>query len=313
MRLIGIVIALVLAVGAAFIVFSLSKPEPGAPTAQIMPQTPVADTSKAVDVLVAAHSIPIGEVIKAEMISRQPWPSHLVINGFVTAGGQSNSIVGMVTRSTFQEGEPIILSKLSNPSDPNFLAAALEPGYKVATIQVDNISAVAGFLFPGDYVDVLITHEIPSDDETRRTAANDKRDSYTELLLTNVKVLAVDDRSTAGQTQPEGAQKRPPSSVSLEVQLEQAQKLRLAQETGYVSLALRSLKDKDVDDSAAPTGVADLTHTVVAKKTTSEEAETNPVKVIRGTETKDVSGVQSQNGALLGQGLSASALQASPK
>lgn len=278
MRLIGIVIALVLAVAAGYIFFTVSQPEPPAPSPMIEPQMQPQQTVQTVDVLVAGQPIRIGEVLKPEMISRQPWPSHLLLDGFVTSGGDTASVVGMVTRSTFQEGEPLILAKLSNPSDPNFLAAALDPGYKVTTIQVDNISAVAGFLFPGDYVDVLITHDI-SVGITQ--TGSEKKESFTELLLSNVKVLAVDDRSTAGAVQPDG-QKRPPSSVSLEVTLDQAQKLRLAQETGYVSLALRSLKDKDVNEENVPTSVSDLTDTGDEKK--ELEANLGPVRVIRGTE-----------------------------
>jgi pilus assembly protein CpaB len=300
MRLIGIVIALVLAVAAGYIYFSLSQPQAPAPEAQFTPSDPmpVTQTVQSVQVLVASQPIAIGEVLKPEQISRQPWPSHLVLDGFITVGdGSTNSatnIVGMVTRATFQEGEPIILSKLSNPADPNFLAAAIRQGYKVATIQVDNISAVAGFLYPGDYVDVLVTHDLPVVDTLSAGTGVEKKESFTELLVSNIKVLAVDDRSTAGQDDTTDGQKRPPSSVSLEVTLEQAQKLRLAQETGYLSLALRSLKDKDVEETLSPTSVSDLT------RTTGEETNMNgasmPVRVVRGTETEDTAAPQTGAG-----------------
>lgn len=290
MRQIGIIIALVLAVAAGYIYFTLSQPENPAPTTQITPQEiPVSTNVQTQDVLVASQPIAIGEVLKSDKIGRQPWPSHLMLDGFVSATDQSSNIVGMVARSSFQEGEPIILSKLSNPSDPNFLAAALESGYKVATIQVDNISAVAGFLYPGDYVDVLVTHDLPvADGDDYDTQ---KKESFTEILMSNVKVLAVDDRSTAGQEVTDGSQKRPPSSVSLEVTLDQAQKLRLAQETGYVSLALRSLKDKDVEEASTPTSVADLTRTNEGKEgEVRSGGGSTPVRVVRGTDTEDSAG-----------------------
>lgn len=304
MRLIGIIFALVLAVTAGYAYFSISQPEAPAPSVQISPtvtSAPAAPAIQTADVLVAARSVPIGVALTADMISRQPWPSHLVLSGFVTAGSNATDIVGMVTRSSFQEGEPIILSKLSNPSDPNFLAAALEPGFKVSTIQVDNISAVAGFIFPGDYVDVLVTHDLPVGTAATQQVGAEKKESFTELLLTNIKVLAVDDRSTAGQLQADGAQKRPPSSVSLEVTLEQAQKLRLAQETGYVSLALRSLKDKDVAEETAPTSVGDLTHTSDDQKN-GFGADNQPVRVVRGTSTKDISQMPLMGAAQAGSG-----------
>jgi pilus assembly protein CpaB len=292
MRQIGIIIALVLAVAAGYIYFTLSQPENPAPSQQIAPQeAPIVSNVQTQDILVASRPIVIGEILKSDKIGRQPWPSHLMLDGFVSANDQSSNIVGMVARSSFQEGEPIILSKLSNPSDPNFLAAALESGYKVATIQVDNISAVAGFLYPGDYVDVLVTHDLPVADAYDYTSQ--KKESFTELLMSNVKVLAVDDRSTAGQDVADGTQKRPPSSVSLEVTLEQAQKLRLGQETGYVSLALRSLKDKDVEDSLSPTSVADLTRTNEGKQGEIMGGGNMPVRVVRGTDTDDAGSARS--------------------
>jgi Flp pilus assembly protein CpaB len=84
-----------------------------------------------------------------------------------------------------------------------------------------------------------------------------KKDPITEVLLSNVRVMAVNQKSTAHG----GDVPVVPSNVSLEVSASDAQKLRLVESgNGRLSLALRSLKDQDETELARPTGVGDLSH-----------------------------------------------------
>ncbi len=281
MRLIGVVIALVLAFGAFYVALKVlgGSDEPAQTTASnnVLVTTNAPDV-QTVDVLVAARPIPIGEKIAADMVTAQPWPSHLVLGGFVTSGDTSKQIIGMVSRSSFQKDEPIILNKLANPSDPGFIAAALPAGKKMVTIATDGVAGLAGFVFPGDRVDVLVTHPIPKEDIDEEEAdKKENQETVTETVLSDVKVLAVDQRAEAGTTE----EKIPlPSSISLEVALADAQKLRLAQETGYLSLALRSLEDKDATQTTDVTHVRDLTQSDAYKKLSGKDGN---VTVVRGT------------------------------
>ncbi len=136
---------------------------------------------------------------------------------------------------------------------------------RVVTISVDSISGVGGFVFPGDRVDVLVTHDLslskatesaPVTDITGNTAAAPpKRDAVTEVLLSNVRVMAVNQKSIAHG----GELPVLPNNISLEVTASDAQKLRLVENgNGRLSLTLRSLKDKDEMQLVRPTGVGDL-------------------------------------------------------
>lgn len=160
------------------------------------------------EVIVANGYIPIGTILSRGDFAIQPWPSHLKLPGFIEVGkddekqeGGFNSIKGMVTRTPFQKGEPIIMTKLSNPSDPSFIAAGLGKGMRAITISVNDISSVSGFIMPGDRVDVLVTHQVPLDlnesdsEETYNRKAEEQ--TVSEALLSNVKILAVDKRATS--------------------------------------------------------------------------------------------------------------------
>jgi pilus assembly protein CpaB len=261
MRLIIMFVAIALAAGAFIITMNLTSgnKEPNIPVA--VPQVAHQEVPT-VDIYTAKKEISVGAIIKQDMLDIQPWPKHLELPDMVPATGQPSEVIGMVARTPFVKGEPIIMTKLANDKDPSFLAAALPKGMRVATIGVDAISGVGGFVFPGDRVDVLITHDIPavkknSDAKTETGAQQTppKDDPITEVLLSNIRVMAVNTKSMAHGGEPPIV----PNNVSLEVSATDAQKLRLADSGhGRLSLALRSLKDDQETELARPTGMGDL-------------------------------------------------------
>jgi pilus assembly protein CpaB len=269
MRYGGLIIAIAFAAVAAVIVLRMMSNEQKAPAAQAQGSEQV----KTVNVYVAAKPIPIGVAITPDMIVAQPWPEHLVLDGFIrdesgkaSDGGPvgANAVVGMVTRAPFQQQEPILSTKLANPNDPNFLAAELPKGMRVITIQTNETQGVAGFVFPGDHVDVMVTHLVdkmvnglPHADGTTGAPQMEK-DSVTETVLTNTKVMAVDQHSTnVGSTDAEG-KLLVPRSVTLMVSPADAQRLRLAEKLGTLTLDLRSLADRDSADPLILTQQGDV-------------------------------------------------------
>lgn len=205
-------------------------------------------------VYVAKQEIPVGTIIEQDMLDKQTWPEHLVGAGMVVADDNAPSLLGMVSRSHFQEREVILRSKLANPDDPSFLAASIPAGMRAVTVSVDGVTSVAGFVYPGDRVDVLLTHTIVSDKEKQAAKLSEDEDddideSYekriTEILVPDIRVLAVDQKAMAGEEE-SGGKKRLPQSVTLELNQEDAQRVRLAEREGEISLVLRSLKDKGV-------------------------------------------------------------------
>jgi pilus assembly protein CpaB len=222
------------------------------------------------------------------MVGAQPWPQHLLLDGFILADGKTN-LVGMVTRAPLQQNEPVTTSKVANPNDPNFLAGELPKGMRVVTIPVNETDGVAGFVFPGDHVDVIYTHDIntweypPSNSSANvsglASAAQKTSETVTETLLTNVKILAIDQRSSAaGATDAKGVLVVP-KSASLMVSQADAQRVRLAQKTGTVSLALRALADKESADPLVLTKKKDISQSVDGG---GADSSSDGVKIVRG-------------------------------
>ncbi|MCI5049341.1 MAG: Flp pilus assembly protein CpaB [Rickettsiales bacterium] len=302
MKWIGLVIAVFVAAVAAFMVLKLSGSDEKKAKPIVAQNRPVQVQQRAeprietVDVYVAANFIPVGTVVEENMLDVQPWPKHLLLKDFVVGNKKGEALVGMVTRSPFQPREPFIMSKMVNPDDPNFLAGNLPKGMRVATIRTNEIDGVAGFVFPGDRVDVLVTHEIlkkgvrERDLKDARTQKNLYED-VTETLLSNVRVLAVDQRSSTGVNRDGGIVI--PRSVSLEVAPEDSQRLKLATEIGKVSLTLRSLADKQTIETVAITRQSDLSQSSGVPMSDDEVPVANndeefiPVVVVRGTQVEN--------------------------
>ncbi len=279
MRYGGLIVAIAFAAIAAVIVLRMMSNE----------QQPAATSQgsadvKTVAVYVAAKPIPIGTAITPDMVIAQPWPENLVLDGFIRSQeGSSNgapsgagAVVGMVTRAPFQQQEPIIATKLANPNDPNFLAAELPKGMRVVTIKTTEVQGVAGFIFPGDHVDVMMTHEVdtlvsnPQGPGNEAPTMSKEKQSITETVLTNAKVMAVDQHSTNVDATDAEGKLVIPRSVSLMVSLADAQRLRLAEKQGELTLALRSLADRDTVDPLTMTQNGDISQYKTATGTNGE-------------------------------------------
>lgn len=266
MRFGPLVIAVILALAAGFITLKMmgGSPPPEQTTVQI--EAPAAPAVETVNVYIAARYIPIGAIITSDMLSPQPWPRNLAVETFITDAKTANALVGQIARASFQQGEPLSLTKIASASDGSFLAGDLPKGMRAITINTDETLGVAGFVFPGDKVDVLITHRVPRWDALRESAAEE---DITETLLSNVTVLATDQIASVKEPQKTSAVSPSapkeessihiPRTVSLMVTPEDTHKLRLGERVGQLSLALRSAKDKDTVDFAALTRRQNIT------------------------------------------------------
>lgn len=277
MRFILLLVAAVIAVVAGIAALQLSGKN-AAPVEQAVNAAQQTNPSIAtVDVLVARTAIPIGSVIDETMIDKQPWPENLLLEGFVVSGSKDASLVGKVARSAIQAREPFTLSKLANPNDPSFLAATLPAGHRAITIATDAVSGVAGYLFPGDRVDVLLTHNVPKDLKNQLSGnsfGTSDKPAITEVLVSNARILGINVREQAGKS---SGSSLTPTSVTMEVEEEQVQKLRLGEKVGTLSLALRSLKDKDDSKVPMPTGLGDMSRIKLVAV-----GNDGPVRVVRG-------------------------------
>jgi len=209
----------------------------GAQQAAAAPAVPVGPK-----VLVAKTPLPVGTIINAEALTYQPWPKELMQSAYYIEGspdGDPKALLGTVVRYPITAGQPITRGALVGPKDRGFLAAALGPGMRAITVPVNATSAVAGFVFPGDRVDLLMTQDVQGGGDGPNL-------KVTETIVRNIRVLATDQRVTS--TDEEGkTQVRTFSNVTIEVTPKLAEKIAVAQSIGSLSLSLRSIADNTAE------------------------------------------------------------------
>jgi pilus assembly protein CpaB len=193
-------------------------------------------------VLVAKKALPVGTIIDADSFTLQPWPKELMQSAYYVEGqpdGDPKKLLGTVVRYPITAGQPVTRGSLVGPQDRGFLAAALGPGMRAITVPVNVSSSVAGFVFPGDHVDMVLTQSVQGGGDGPNL-------KVAETIIRNLRVLATDQRITDkdddGKTQV-----RTFSNVTLEVTPKIAEKIAVAQSLGSLSLSLRSIADNSSD------------------------------------------------------------------
>ncbi len=178
-------------------------------------------------VVVAAIPLKFGDTLSADKLREIPWPA-----GAIPAGAfktTKDALAGEGTRQALQAisvNEPLLAAKITGPGQRATLSAVLGDGMKAVSIRVNDVLGVAGFVFPGDRVDILLTRTARGDDGTDK--------SFVDVLLQSMKVLAIDQVADVSKDSPTVVK-----SVTLEASTKDAQKLTLAAGAGQLSLALR--------------------------------------------------------------------------
>jgi len=261
--------------GGAAMWMSQSKPKPQVGQPVVVSQ-PVVVQPKVIqkevptmEVVVARDDIPVGARIKIEMLDKRPYPQSMIPQGdaniLIPGDRMERDVIGRVARGNFVKGMPILSTMLANPGDPSFLAASLKKGMRAVTIQIDGISGVAGFVYPGDLVDVIITQDITLPggelDSTGRMVKPEPQ-KVSEILIPGVRVMAIDQRYQGRA----GESPMPGSSATLELAAIDVQKVRLGEARGRLSLSLKALPEENNKDGKnmvrdvlpRPVGVGDL-------------------------------------------------------
>lgn len=186
-----------------------------------------ADTTR---ILIAKETIPIGVFVQPDQhLTWAEWPADKVQSPpYVVADGAAiTDFGGAVARRTIYAGEPISDGAVVKPGEGGFMSAVLQPGKRAVSVPVNATTGNAGFIFPGDNVDLILTHSIPVMGS----------DSFvSETFVENIRVLAVDQSLDNPQNEALLAK-----TVTLEVSPRQAEAITVALEMGRISLALRSL------------------------------------------------------------------------
>jgi pilus assembly protein CpaB len=238
-----IVGALIIAIGAAFGVNQMMRGS-SAPTARAA----AAPEINGPMILVATRQLPTGTIIGPDSFRYQPWPKELVEKAyFLKDKTDVNTLVGTVVRYPITAGQPLTQGSLVHPDDRGFLAAALAPGMRAVTVKVSQEQGVAGFVFPGDRVDVLLAQTIA----VKEGSSYPDDQLYTaETIVRNVRVLATDQRYDA-EDETGKTPVRTFGSVTLEATPDIAERIAVAENMGKLSLALRPLAENTGELEAA--------------------------------------------------------------
>ena len=270
---------------------------------------PAVETAK---IVIASETIPAGTFVQAgKQLAWGEWPKEKVQSPpYMTEGGATlESFNGAVARRTIFAGEPISQGALVKSGEGGFMPAVLQAGMRAVSVAVTATSGNAGFIFPGDKVDLILTHSIE---------ALDTQNFASETFVRDVRVLAVDQMLDNPENKALLAK-----TVTLEVTPQQAEAINVANEMGTISLSLRSLASDDAGKAeAAPAppanpAEAELSGEVAKEAVTLEhfypadgtggdtrgytrdsdisplmgagkEAPTTRVRVIRGDETTEI-------------------------
>jgi pilus assembly protein CpaB len=183
-------------------------------------------------VVAAAGQLPFGTPLTETNVIEIPWAARTVPEGAFTSKQALLKDGRRVTLGTIQPNEPILASRVTGPGQRASLSNLLDPDKRAITVRVDDVRGVAGFILPNDRVDVVLIRSV--------TDSGARRD-YSDLLLQDVKVIAIDQLSSEQKDRPTVAK-----AVTLEVTPYQAQKISLATNVGHLSLILRKAGDSNV-------------------------------------------------------------------
>ncbi len=183
-------------------------------------------------VLVAEADITSGTALSARLVKPVTFPQRLVPPQAIQSVDQVN---GRVLAMPLSRGEPVLLTKLAPEGTAAGLGGLLQETMRAFTVKVDDVSGVAGFINPGDRVDVLVSLPV----------LNSRGEQLSKVILQDLKVL------TAGQVWQPNAKNEPKSinTVTLEVSPEQSEVLNLATTQGKIRLTLRSRVNKEIKET----------------------------------------------------------------
>ena len=205
-----------------------SAPPPAAPVAQL-PTT---------DVLVAKNDIGLGQTVKPDDVQWQTWPTATASATFIRRNERpdgATQVTGSIARAPFIQGEPIRDQKLVKADGSGFMAAILPSGMRAISTEISPETGAGGFILPNDRVDVILSRRDKNPDQQQGS-----RDIITtEILLSNVRVLAIDQ----APKEKDGNNSLIGKTVTLELKPEQAETLARARQSGTLALALRSIAD----------------------------------------------------------------------
>ncbi len=161
-------------------------------------------------IVVAARPLRFGEPLTASALHELPWPQDALPAG---AFGKIADLVAAkrVVLMPMEPNEAVLASKVTGPGERATLSAVLDPGMTAVTVRVNDVEGVAGFILPGDHVDVMLTRQ------------GEKNSAATDVVIENVQVLAIDQLADEKADKPSVVK-----AVTLEVKATDGERVALA-------------------------------------------------------------------------------------
>lgn len=191
-----------------------------------------------VKILVTARIVSGGTLLKDDDIAGKAVPKDAVPAGALLDTPEVRSeLHGALVLHYLDKGTRITRADVLRPRDRGFLAAVLRPGMRAITVGVDSITGTAGLIWPGDHVDLILTQTLnnPNATEGHRIVG--------QTILTNVRVIAVDQRMVQGADQKHAAVGNVARTITLEVTPPEAERLAVAERLGRLSATVRSAEN----------------------------------------------------------------------
>jgi pilus assembly protein CpaB len=272
----SIITVLLLATAAlGFIAYDIYLPKPVVQVTENTPAPPPAPPPAPVTIgyFVAAHPLPAGTLAREEDFTvRSVSPDSVPSGAIIDTPEVRIGLRGSLVRTFLDTGSLVTSQNVLRPRDRGFLASVLAPGTRAISINVDAESGVSGLIWPGDYVDVVLTHSAtpnvnankPSSDTT---PPQPSPPGVSETVLRNVRIIAIDQEIMQGVPANNATAGKVTHTVSLQLAPEQVEKITVAQHLGKLSLAARAVEQRETVAQQETVGAGPMSSGDMSPKT----------------------------------------------
>jgi pilus assembly protein CpaB len=244
----------------------------------LRPAGPAVAPQPKVNILVVAHAVSGGTLLKDEDLSTITLPAGQAPEFSLTDTPEERSnLHGALVLRYLDKGARLMANDVLRPRDRGFLAAVLAPGMRAISVGVDAVTGAAGLIWPGDHVDLILTQQLDQNRPAGQRVAG-------ETILTNARVIAVDQKLVQGANQA-GAAGSVARTITLEVTPVQAERVAVGDRLGRLSVTVRAVEDanRHSDPSSPP---------IFASDVSGVDAGASPraagMLVIQGTEQREI-------------------------
>jgi len=274
LRLFVLALILLTAAGLGLVAYQVAMPPKVEVRTEVL-QPNVPPPPKTGKFMVAARAIPAGTLVRDEDFR----PADLALDSVPEGALQDTpdnrvQIRGALVRAYMEAKQVASMDVLLRPRDRGFLAAVLAPGTRAVTIPVDAISGVAGLLWPGDRVDLMLVEQ------------HQGTGLFAEIIMSDLRVIAVDQHIVQGAGASDGSPGLPARVVTFQVTEEEAQRIAVASRMGQIRLVIRAAEPPPVAVTTEPTVIfsRDVSPTLANATTVVG----NRVRVIQGESVGEV-------------------------